>query len=52
MIIDPYTTKELSDMFDNDKKSSFKLTEENWDKWRSPWKKFVGWFAHLLTPFL
>ena len=52
VIIDPYTTKELSDMFDNDKKSSFKLTEENWDKWRSPWKKFVGWFAHLLTPFL
>ena len=52
VIIDPYTTKELSDMFDNDKKSSFKLTEDNWDKWRSPWKKFVGWFAHLLTPFL
>ncbi len=52
VIIDPYTTKQLSDMFDNDKKSSFKLTPDSWNKWRSPWKKFVGWFAHLLTPFL
>lgn len=52
VIIDPCTTKELSDMFDRDKADSFKLTEEVWDKWRTPWKKFVGWFAHLLTPFL
>ncbi len=52
VIIDPCTTKELSDMFDMDKADSFKLTEEVWDKWRTPWKKFVGWFAHLLTPFL
>lgn len=52
VIIDPCTTKELNDMFDRDKADSFKLTEEVWDKWRTPWKKFVGWFAHLLTPFL
>ncbi len=52
VIIDPCTTKELDMMFEEDKASSFKLTEEKWDKWRSPWKKFVGWFAHLLTPFL
>lgn len=52
VIIDHCTTKELSDMFDKDKADSFKLTEEVWDKWRTPWKKFVGWFAHLLTPFL
>lgn len=52
VIVDPCTTKELSDMFDRDKADSFKLTEEVWDKWRSPWKKFVGWFAHLLSPFL
>lgn len=52
VIIDPCTTKELSDLFDSDKKYSFKLTEESWDKWRTPWQKFVGWFAHLLTPWL
>lgn len=52
VIIDPCTTKELSDMFDRDKKESFKLTEESWDAWRTPWQKFVGWFASLLTPFL
>ena len=52
VIIDPCTTKELSDMFDDDKADSFKLTEEKWDEWRTPWKKFVGWFAHLLSPFL
>lgn len=52
VIIDHCTTKALSDMFDRDKADSFKLTEEVWDKWRTPWKKFVGWFAHLLTPFL
>ena len=52
VIIDSCTTKELSDMFDRDKQQSFKLTEEVWDEWRTPWKKFVGWFAHLLAPFL
>ena len=52
VIIDPCTTKELSNLFDNDKRHSFKLTEESWDKWRTPWQKFVGWFAHLLTPWL
>lgn len=52
VIIDPCTTKELSDMFERDKAESFKLTEENWDAWRTPWQKFVGWFASLLTPFL
>lgn len=52
VIIDPCTTKELSGLFDKDKADSFKLTEEVWDKWRTPWKKFVGWFAHLLAPFL
>ncbi len=52
VIVDPCTTKELSDMFDKDKSDSFRLTEERWDEWRTPWQKFVGWFAHLLTPFL
>ena len=52
VIVDPCTTKELDEMFERDKKHSFKLTEEIWDEWRTPWQKFVGWFAHLLTPFL
>lgn len=52
VIVDPCTTKELDDMFERDKLHSFKLTEEVWDEWRTPWQKFVGWFAHLLTPFL
>ncbi len=49
VIIDHCTTQELSDMFDNDKNSSFKLTQDSWDQFRTPWKKFVGWFAHLLA---
>lgn len=52
VIIDRCTTKELDDMFDRDKLHSFKLTEETWDAWRSPWQKFVGWFASLIAPFL
>ena len=52
VIIDPCTTKELNDMFEKDKAESFKLTEETWDEWRTPWQKFVGWFASQLTPFL
>lgn len=52
VIIDPCTTKELNDMFERDKAESFKLTEKTWDEWRTPWQKFVGWFASLLTPFL
>lgn len=52
VIVDPNTTRELNDMFERDKQDSFYLTEESWDKWRTPWKKFVGWFATLLTPFL
>ena len=42
VIVDPCTTKELDTMFERDKKHSFS----------TPWQKFVGWFAHLLTPFL
>lgn len=52
VIIDRHTTGELSRLFDRDKQKSFYLTEEKWDEFRTPWKKFVGWFAHLLTPFL
>ncbi len=52
VIIDKETTGQLSRMFDRDKASSFKLTEKNWKEFRTGWQRFVGWFAHLLTPFL
>ena len=52
VILDSHTTAELERMFDADKKRSVYLTEEVWDEMRRPWKKFVGWFAHLLAPFL
>ena len=52
VIVDKPTTRELENMFDRDKKQSIYLTPEYWNEFRSPWKKFVGWLAHLLTPFL
>ena len=52
VIIDKPTTQQLDTMFDNDKKKSVYLTPETWDDFRTPWQKFRGWFAHLLTPFL
>ena len=52
VIIDPYTTKELDDLFNREKEDSFLLTEEKWDEWRTGWQKFRGWFANILAPFL
>ena len=50
-IFDKETTEELITMFKEDQEDSTLLTAEIYKK-RSLWKKFVGWFAHLLTPFL
>lgn len=50
-IFDPETTSQLTEMFERDKQRSTLLTPEVW-KERSAWKKFVGWFGNLLTPFL
>lgn len=52
VIIDKATTSELERLFDNDKQDCFYLTKDKWNEIRTPWKKFVGWFATLLTPFL
>jgi len=52
VIIDKAITRQLDEMFNQDKKDSFRLTEESWDQFRTPWQKFRGWFAHLLAPFL
>ena len=51
-IFDPRVTDELSDMFNDDKRQSTVMTDENWKK-RSRWHRFVGWISNLLlTPFL
>lgn len=50
-IFDDETTEELISIFQEDKEDSTLLTSEIYKK-RSIWKKFVGWFAHLFTPFL
>lgn len=52
VIVDTAVTRQLDDMFNQDKKDSFRLTQESWDQFRTPWQKFRGWFAHLLAPFL
>ena len=52
VIIDKETTHELDAMFDRDKKESIYMTKEVWNEFRTPWQKFRGWFAHLLSPFL
>ena len=52
VIVDAKTTKELDDMFARDRQKSFRLTDESWDRFRTRWQKFRGWFAHLLQPFL
>ncbi|MDR0938630.1 MAG: cardiolipin synthase [Mediterranea sp.] len=50
-IFDRDVTKQLNDIFEADKEHCTQLTPEYWKK-RSSWKKFVGWFANLFTPFL
>lgn len=50
-IFDKETTNELIQMFKEDLEDSTLLTAEMYKK-RTTWKKFIGWFAHLFTPFL
>ncbi|MBR2291264.1 MAG: cardiolipin synthase [Prevotella sp.] len=52
LIIDRQTTQELDDMFDRDKQKSVKLTEAEWNRFRTGWQKFRGWFGSLLSPWL
>lgn len=50
-IFNKQITSELNEVFHVDIEQCTQLTPEFWKK-RSPWKKFVGWFANLFTPFL
>ena len=52
LIINREITKELDDMFDRDKQKSVVLTEEEWNRFRTGWQKFRGWFGSLLQPWL
>jgi cardiolipin synthase len=52
VIIDQCTTQQLDSLFNSQKKDSIYLTPETWNELRTPWQKFRGWFAHLLSPFL
>lgn len=50
-IFDLPITDQLVQIFQQDKHNSTILTKEEYAK-RSPWKRFVGWFAHLFIPVL
>ena len=50
-IMDLPITDELNQMFRADKENSTVLTRDEYMK-RTTWKRFLGWFAHLFTPFL
>ena len=52
LIINKQVTKELQDMFIRDTKKSVLLTPDEWNKFRTAWQKFRGWFAQLFTPFM
>lgn len=50
-IFDEATTDAINAIYQADKSKSTVMTQEVW-KGFSPWKRFVGWFANLLTPFM
>jgi cardiolipin synthase len=49
IIIDPKTTNQLEDKFLEDTQKCDFMSEEEWKKTLTTWKKFKGWFGHLLT---
>lgn len=50
-IFDLSITDQLNSIFRRDKQDSTPLTPD-WYRKRTPWQRFVGWFAHLFTPVL
>lgn len=52
LVADKHTTKELQDLFEQDKLlHCFKMTPETHKKF-STWRKFKGWLFHFLSPFV
>jgi cardiolipin synthase len=52
LVADKHTTKELQDLFKQDKLlHCFKMTPETHKKF-STWRKFKGWLFHFLSPFV
>lgn len=51
-LMDSITTQHLQRIFGADKDKSTLLTQENWKQRRSPWRRFMGWFYHLLIPLI
>ena len=52
IIIDKDVTRQLEDKFIEDTGKCDYLSEEEYQKSRTAWKRFRGWFGHLLTPWL
>ena len=52
LIIDKDVTRQLDNKFIDDTKKCDLLTEGEYKRSRSTWKRFRGWLGHLLTPFL
>ena len=52
LIIDKDITRQLDNKFIEDTKKCDLLTEEEYKRSRSTWKRFRGWLGHLLTPWL
>ena len=52
IIIDKDVTHQLEEKFIEDTKKCDLLTDEEYKRSRSTWKRFRGWLSHLLTPFL
>lgn len=52
LIDDRFSTRELQDIFENDKLTRcFRLTPERWQRYPR-WQRFKGWLFHFLTPFV
>ena len=52
LVIDSETTAQLTAKFQEDLGKCDLVTMEEWNKSRTTWQRFCGWFGHLLTPFL
>ncbi len=52
VVVDSAVTAELNELFDEQLTRSFYLDNETWKSFRTPWQRFRGWFASILSPFL